>query len=170
VDFLVYDKVRWDHERVHRAMVEPILAELNRRRLSFEVIRYGSYKPEDYMAALDRCRSLLFLCEHETQGLAYQQAMSCGLPVLAWDPGAWLDPWRFRYGETHVPATSVPFFDERCGVRFTGVPDFTSSLNRHLDNFSSLAPRNYVLEHLSLAGCARRYLDLLDEIAKREDN
>jgi hypothetical protein len=166
VDFLVYDKVRWDHDRVHGAMIEPILDSLRRRGLTYEVIRYGSYRPEQFKAALERCRSMLFLCEHETQGLAYQQAMSCDVPILAWDPGAWLDPWRFRYGEQYVPATSVPFFDHRCGLTFTGVPDFDSRLDEFLRRRTGLAPRTYVLENLTLAGCAQKYLELLGNISK----
>jgi glycosyltransferase involved in cell wall biosynthesis len=166
VDFLVYDKVRWDHDRVHAAMVEPILATLRSRGLSFECIRYGRHRPEDYAAALARARAMLFLCEHESQGLAYQEALSSGVPVLAWDPELWLDPWRFRYGETVVPATSVPFFDGRCGRRFSGHPDFGSRLDEFLSalKLGKLAPRDYVTEHLSLEKCAREYLYLLAEI------
>lgn len=167
VDFLIYDKVRWDHDRVHRAMVDPIRAELARRNLSHEMLRYGSYRPEDYQAALARAKAMLFLCEHETQGLAYQQAMSCDVPILAWDPQAWLDPWRFRYGEGYVPATSVPFFDERCGRRFLGLTDFSDALDRFLDfsRSSSCSPRSYVLENLGLGDCARKYVDLLRTVS-----
>ena len=100
VDILVYDKVRWDHDKVHRGMVSEILAGLARRGLSTTTIRYGAYKPEEFKAALAKSRAMLFLCEHETQGLAYQQAMAAGLPILAWEPGQWLDPWRYRFGET----------------------------------------------------------------------
>jgi glycosyltransferase involved in cell wall biosynthesis len=36
---------------------------------------------------------MVFLCEHETQGFAYQQALSCGVPIIAWDRGGLLqDP------------------------------------------------------------------------------
>ena len=166
IDFLIYDKVMWDHDRVHRAMVEPICATLTRQGLSYEIIRYGFYRPERYHAALSRARAMLFLCEHETQGLAYQEAMSCGLPILAWDPQAWLDPWRFRYGETYVPATSVPFFDERCGCKFLGVADFSEALGSfwELVQAGFYRPREYILDNLTLAIGARRYLACLDEI------
>ena len=163
VDFLIYDKVMWDRDRVHRALVEPILVELRKRRLSYEVIRYGFYKPEDYASALTRAKGMIFLCEHETQGLAYQQAMSCNVPVLAWDPGAWLDPWRFRYGETCVPATSVPFFDKRCGATFPAWSQFSAALDAFCEQArgGAFKPRDYVLENLTLAGCAEKYLSIL---------
>lgn len=167
VDFLIYDKVRWDYDRVHRALVDPIVDVLKKRGLSFETIRYGSYKPEEFRAALSRAKAMLFLCEHETQGLAYQQAMSCNVPILAWNPGVWLDPWRFRHGEGHVPATSVPFFDERCGGTFLGAPDFDGALGHFLERTGSgkFKPRDYVLENLTLEGCARNYIGLLEKHA-----
>lgn len=165
VDFLVYDKVRWDHDRVHRALVDPLVEELRKRGLSYRFITYGKHKPIEYRAALAEARAMLFLCEHETQGLAYQEAMSCDIPILAWDPGQWLDPWRFRYSEGFVPATSVPFFDHRCGMSFVHLSDFGRALSGFMNLLDSNAfkPREYVLETLTLEGCARRYLDLLVE-------
>lgn len=166
IDFLIYDKVRWDRDRVRRALVEPLVAELDRRGLTYTVIRYGAYNRAAYKHVLKSSKAMLFLCEHETQGLAYQEAMSCGVPILAWDPGAWLDPWRFRYGETHVPASSVPFFDDRCGLTFKGVPDFSRQLEAFLEVRSNLSPRAYVSDNLTLEGSARSYLKLLDMFAR----
>jgi glycosyltransferase involved in cell wall biosynthesis len=109
---------------------------------------------------------MLFLCEHETQGLAYQQALSCDVPVLAWDPGAWLDPWRYRYGEGYVPATSVPYFDERCGMTFSALQQFRDALAPFLDRLRGgrFRARDYVLENLTLEASARKYIELLQSI------
>lgn len=163
IDILIYDKVMWDHDRVHNAMVHPIIDELKRRGLRYEIIRYGAYKPDEYLNALHRAKAMLFLCEHETQGLAYQQAMSCGVPILAWDPGQWLDPWRYRYGETYVPSTSVPFFDERCGARFQGLPDFVPALDAFWETLQmgGYKSRDYVLDNLTLERASARYVELL---------
>jgi hypothetical protein len=64
IDFLVYDKIMWDTERVQRALRDPILLELDRRSLKYEIIRYGSYRPAELKEGLCRARALLFLCEH----------------------------------------------------------------------------------------------------------
>lgn len=166
-DFLLYNKIRWDHAQRESELVGPIRDHLRARGISFEEIRYGSYRPEDYTNALRRCRALLFVCEHETQGLAYQEAMSAGRPVLAWDPGEWLDPQRFAWGTPHVPASSVPFFDARCGERFSDIRSFPEALGTFLERLRAgqYAPRDYILENLTLAGCARRYVALLDAVA-----
>lgn len=165
VDFLLYDKIHWEYERRDRELLEPIRSLLRAKGLSFEELRYGSYEPDDYRAALSRCRALIYLGEHESQGIAVQEAMSSGVPVLAWDQGWYLDPDRLRWGLPEcVPATSVPYFDERCGVRFTGATDFPDRLDEFLDRLRGgrLAPRDYVLEHLTLARCSRHFVSFLD--------
>jgi hypothetical protein len=168
-DFLLYDKVRWEHDRYDRELITPVRASLRDAGCTFEEIRYGSYRPEDYAAALRRCRALLFLCEHESQGIAYQEAMSAGLPVLAWDPGEWLDPARFAWGTPHVPATSVPYFDARCGELFRDFAALSRTLPLFLERLRSgaYAPRDYLLENLTLAICARRYTALLEAAQSR---
>ena len=40
--------------------------------------------------------------------------MSMGVPIIAWDIKEWLNQ-----GEAYrVPATSIPYWDERCGEVF----------------------------------------------------
>ncbi|HEU4642891.1 MAG TPA: hypothetical protein VFS44_10600, partial [Gemmatimonadaceae bacterium] len=94
IDVLVYEKVLWSREHAVPAVLDPVLRELHRRGLRTAVLRYGSYDRAEYLALLARARGMVFLCEHETQGLAYQEALACNVPVLAWDQGYWLDPVR----------------------------------------------------------------------------
>ena len=164
VDFLVYDKIMWDYERVSVELKESLLAQLGKRGLSYELIRYGSYQPEHYRKALGRVRAMIFLCEHESQGIAYQECLASDVPILAWDQGWWLDPsWTKKDGPP-VPATSVPYWDERCGVKFRGIEEFPVQLDVFLDRLKhrQFAPRSYILEHLTLEQCAARYAALLD--------
>ena len=37
---------------------------------------------QSYRALLRRSKSMLFLCESETQGMAYQEALASNVPVL----------------------------------------------------------------------------------------
>jgi glycosyltransferase involved in cell wall biosynthesis len=149
LDFLVYDKVLWDRDRQGEALVRPMLDGLGRRGLRYEVVRYGGYDHEVYRSLLGRARALLFLCDHETQGIAYQEAMASGLPVLAWDPGFWADPqWKDCY-VTPPPASSVPFFSPSCGERFAELAAFEPALDRFLSRLQVYRPRDYVLDNLS---------------------
>ena len=128
--------------------------------IGFTELRYGHYREEDYHQALRRCRSMIFLCEHETQGIAYQQALSCDVPILAWDQGGpWRDPTYFPERVVFGPVTSVPYWDARCGLRFSDAADFPAKLQQFTAALEEgrYRPREYVLEHLTLAGCARTY-------------
>ena len=90
-DFLVYDKIRWHREERVPAIRDRLVETLRARGHTVTVLRYGHHAQRDYRKALAESRALLFLCEHETQGIAYQEAMAAGVPVLAWDEGRPVD-------------------------------------------------------------------------------
>jgi hypothetical protein len=167
VDVLVYDKVRWQREVYETSLLGVIFEALKARGLRYEVIRYGSYNYTDYRDLLARSKSMIFLCEHETQGMAYQEAMASNVPILAWDPGTWVDPQAQKYDANPIPACSVPFFDERCGERFRDGSVFAEALDRFWTRRGQYSPRAYVREELSLAESGRVYLEHLATAAKR---
>jgi hypothetical protein len=158
VDVLVYDKIRWNRDRLVPGFLQPMLSELSRRNLRFEVLEYTRYTQAEYVKLLGRSRSMLFLCESETQGRAYQEAMASNVPILAWVPGFWLDPNRARWEAHPVKATSVPYFSELCGERFSGLEEFAPVLDRFWTNLKHYSPRGYVEKELSLSESARVYL------------
>jgi hypothetical protein len=169
-DFLVYNKLRWPAELPAPDLRERCVAELDRRGLSHVEIRYGRYpggKEHAFHDLVARCRAMLFLCENETQGIAYNEALSMGVPILAWNPGRWLDPTRHAHNFSHAPASSVPYWDERCGEQFTGLADFPAVLDRFLEHQRAgrYAPRDYILDHLTLDRCGRHYVELMKAAA-----
>ncbi|GJG89219.1 glycosyl transferase [Gemmatimonadetes bacterium T265] len=167
IDFLVYDKIRWNREALNASLMQPLLATLAERGQRVHVLRRGAYDLAEYRALLGRARGVLFVCEHETQGLAYQEAMACNVPILAWDPGEWLDPQRAAWTPDPVPASSVPFFDARCGERFADAAEFSAALDRFLARRAEYAPRAYVGQHLSFEESARLYLAAYTAAARR---
>ena len=168
-DFLIYDKVRWEHDAYERTLLEPIRAALRSRGLKVVELRYGFYEEENFRALLRTCRAMVFLCEHETQGIAYQQALSCGVPILAWDRGGfWQDPTFYPARVQFAPVSAVPYWDERCGVKFEKISDFGGHLDRFLAKLQSeeFAPRAYISENLTLEQSAASYLEKLDEVRR----
>jgi hypothetical protein len=110
---------------------------------------------------------MIFLCEHETQGIAYQQALSSDVPIFAWDRGGpWQDPSYYPHKVVFGPVTSVPYWDERCGMKFADVHAFRDKWEEFWDGIKSgrFAPRNYILENLTLEKCARRYIDIAESV------
>ncbi len=164
-DFLLYDKILWRPAEPVPPLLRTVREELARRKLTFMEIRYGQYSEQQYREALARCRAMIFLCEHESQGLAYQECLACDVPILAWDQGRLLDPARHSWGVPDVGATSVPYFDARCGEKFTGIEQLATQLELFRERFSrgEFRPREYILETLTLERCARNFLTILEE-------
>jgi hypothetical protein len=164
-DFLIYEKLLWERDKNIRELVDPIRKRLVSRNLSFMNLTYGNYYEAEYKAALQCCRSMLFLSEHESQGIAYLECLSSDVPILAWDQGWYLDPHRTAWGQPNIPASSVPFFDRRCGIKFRNIGEFDHRLDQFLDlkASQSFAPREYIVEHLSLEKCSANFLKIMKD-------
>jgi glycosyltransferase involved in cell wall biosynthesis len=168
---LLYDKVRWAHDRYEQILIDPIRDRLREEGLEIETLRYGHYFPEDLKAALQRCRAVVFLCEHETQGIAYQQMLASGVPIFAWDRGGyWQDPNFFPDRVRYGPVSSVPYWEERCGMKFENTEEFCASFNTFWERVQEggFSPRKYVTENLTLEKCARWYANLVEEARTQE--
>lgn len=166
IDILLYNKVRWEHEKYEQELINPIYEQLQVYGLNVTTIRYGFYREEDFHSLLKRSKAMIFLCEHETQGIAYQQALSCDVPILAWDRGGfWQDPSYFPHKVQFTEVSSVPYWSDRCGVKFRDIVEFPEKLEEFLEKLQhqKFAPRDYILENLTLEKCAQHYLDILEE-------
>ncbi len=163
VDVLIYDKIFWQREHHVRTLIAPLEAELRRRGLSTQTLRYGNYREEQLLSLSRKVRSLVYLSRHETQGLAAQQMMASGVPLFVWDEGGlWQDPkyapHRVRFG----PVSSMPYWDERCGMKFRAGED----LGRAFDVFwrgveaGTYAPRQMIVDEFTLEQRALAYLDI----------
>lgn len=164
VDFLIYDKIHWDRTRRETELVAPIQAALKNQGCTCETLRYGAYEPGAFRAALERCRAMIFLSAHESQGIAAQEAMASGVPLFAWEPGFVEDPERFKWNQPVIPATSVPYFDGRCGLKFRDAADLENQLSVFLSaqRAGRFAPRDYILENLTLEKSARLFVDIVN--------
>ncbi|MDQ3524024.1 MAG: glycosyltransferase family 1 protein [Chloroflexota bacterium] len=171
-DLLLYDKVRWERGQLEPDLLAPIKASMRAQGTSFIELRYGHYRERDFQQALARCRGMVFVCEHETQGIAYQQALSSGVPVLAWDRGGpWQDPTYYPHRVVYEPVTSVPYWDDRCGLRFRDIEAFPACLERFMGGLAAkrFDPRSYVLEELTLAARAREYASIAAAVQRESD-
>jgi hypothetical protein len=107
---------------------------------------------------------MIFLCEHETQGIAYQEALASNVPVLALDEGILLDPMQKRFASPDLRVSSVPYFDATCGETFVA-DDFEVALDRFLRKRHTYRPREYVLNCLSMQQAAANYLRMYCSLA-----
>jgi hypothetical protein len=157
VDVLVYDKIRWHREREVPRVLQRVTDHLQACGRTFATLRYGHHHHDEFRRGLRHSRSMIFLCEHETQGLACEEALASNVPVLAWDEGVLVDPHQRRFAKPDLVVSSVPYFDERCGETFR-IAEFEKTFSLFWDKLGGYRPRQYVLENLSLARSAEAYL------------
>jgi len=158
-DFLIYDKIHWNHDEQQKALIDPIVAALEAKGLSYKIIRYKMYDHATYKELLKNVRAMLFLSHHETQGLAYQEAMASNVPILAWDKGVWTDPLWKKFASEPPATSSVPFFSSACGETFRDITEFKVTLDRFIEKRSTYRPRDYVAQNLSMDASAKLYAD-----------
>src|SRR6185437_5918112 len=166
-DFLIYDKIRWEHLQQETELINPVITALDEQGLSYQFIRYGNYSHQELTDKLKTSKAVIFLCEHETQGLAYQQILATNTPILAWDRGGyWQDRAYYPGNVQYEPVSSVPYWDQRCGLRFTDAADFEGKLRIFLTGLDDFKPREYILENLTLEICAEKYLQIYRQVEK----
>ncbi|MDB4926973.1 hypothetical protein [Mucilaginibacter sp.] len=164
-DFLIYDKIRWEHEKYNNELLEPVIQTLNQYKLSYQLIKYGQYTHDELKDKLSKSKAVIFLCEHETQGLAYQQILSTNTPILAWDrAGYWQDPEYYPKRVKYEPVSSVPYWDKQCGLKFTGQCDFESQMIDFLNSLNQFKPRKYIIENLTLELSAKKYVTIHQQV------
>ena len=157
IDVLVYDKIRWGREETVPLFLDPIKAYLNKKDLSYFVLLYGDITHKNYKDLLSKSRSMVFLCEHETQGIAYHEALASNVPIIAWDHGWWTDPKWPAYSDKPIHATSVPNFSKKCGEKFKMISDFPRIFDKFWSKLNSYTPRTYIQKEVSFKKTADLY-------------
>jgi len=166
-DFLIYNKIMWDKESKKQALLQPILETLQLQKLTYQIVNYGFYNHEILHTRIRQSKAVIYLSEHETQGIAYQQILATDTPILAWDKGGfWEDPSYYPHKVQYSPVSSVPYWDDRCGLKFKIMAEFPVRLNLFLRFLSEkqFAPRSYITENLSLEICAGKYLEIYEQV------
>lgn len=151
-DCLIYFKRRGEEEL---EFVKSLLGKYNQ---SYNVIRYGNYNENEFLNLISRSKYCFVIDNTESQGIAIQEMMSCNLPLFVWDLAMWAD----RGPEYSCKATSIPYWDERCGSFQIEKNLIENSFIEFLENFSSFRPRDYILENLTLKDQAYKILRCFD--------
>lgn len=152
-DCLIYFKNRNKND------LEIVKEFLKSKDQSFEVISYGSYNENQFIDTIKRSKYGIVIGNTESQGIAIQEMMSSNLPLLVWDTVIWDGK-----GPNHlVPATTVPYWSDECGIKFT---DFSELEDKHLiflEKIDTFIPRNYIINNLTLEKKAKDLIDALNE-------
>ena len=121
------------------------------------MVEYGSYGEDGFRQLVNSAKFCFLINGTESQGIAVQEIMSMGVPIIAWDIKEWLDQ-----GEAYrVPATSVPFWDERCGEKFYSIADLEKTFDKFYATINDYDPKAFVKDNLSFEKSVKILLDIL---------
>ena len=124
---------------------------------SYRMVEYGTYSEDGFKQLVNSAKFCFLINGTESQGIAVQEIMSMGVPIIAWDIKEWLDQ-----GEAYrVPATSVPFWDERCGEKFFTVDEMGETFDNFYARINDYNPKDYVHDNLSFKSSVNTLLDIL---------
>ena len=128
--------------------------------LSCGVLEYGSYAESALHEAVQACRFAILTTRTESQGIAYLQILASGLPCFVFEKEKWDDMEGVNF-----PASSVPYWDERCGVKVqegASREEIYEAFSYFLENLDSFDPRAYVEENLTLESSAQKFIEILE--------
>ena len=151
-DCLIYFKRR-DKEEL-KATIN-FLESFNQK---YTIVEYGNYVEEDFKKTIKNSRYCFSLNGTESQGIAIQEIMSSNLPIFVWDVDKWVD----RGPEHECPASSVPYWDERCGEKVYSLSK-KESFEKFLNNLNNYSPRSFILESFTLKQKAQELVHILNK-------
>jgi len=139
---------------------------LEKNNVKFEIVSYGSYSENDYQNILDRCKYVVCLGRHESQGFAIQSALVKNIPMLVWDVRLRIQEvgYEKEYANIKSPVTTVPYWSDMCGEKFYDAIDLESSYNTFISKLDTYEPRKFMKETVSIETCSNNFLKLVESI------
>ena len=150
-DCLIYFKRRNQEE------LDEVKKFLVNNGLSYRMVEYGAYGEDGFKQLVNSAKFCFLINGTESQGIAVQEIMSMGVPIIAWDIKEWLDQ-----GEAYrVPATSIPYWDERCGEVFFNIEDLEVTFSKFYATLDQYDPKAFIKDNLSFECSVKTLLDIL---------
>ena len=150
-DCLIYFKRRDQSE------LDAVKQFLDRKNLTYKMVQYGGYGEDGFKQLVNSAKFCFLINGTESQGIAVQEIMSMGVPIIAWDIKEWLDQ-----GEAYrVPATSIPYWDERCGEVFFNIDDLEVTFSKFYATLDQYDPKAFIKDNLSFECSVKTLLDIL---------
>ena len=152
LDCFIYFKNR------EQAELDSVKSQLSAMGLKYETISYGNYHEDALKELCKRAKFAILLTGTESQGLAYMQILSSNVPCYALNKTTWTSD----DGKVTVPASSVPYFSDDCGIV---VDNLDCSRIIELQNkLSTYKPREYILKEHGFLEKAKAYAELIKNL------
>jgi hypothetical protein len=134
---------------------------LSSQNISFRVFDCNHrYSEQDYLHCLQHAKFGVILDAHESQGFAIEEALSCNIPLFVWSVTNTNQVYGYNFPS--APATTVPYWDNRCGEVVYQQEDIITQFPIFLSNVEQniYQPRQYILENLTRDICSQKMKDL----------
>jgi hypothetical protein len=140
-----------------------LLQFLNYKNIEVKIFDYVSrYSEEEYLHYLQHSKFGIWLDAHESQGFALEEALSCNVPLLVWNIRTMKQEFNSNYD--YIPATTIPYWDERCGEYFYEIEELERTFELFMSKLETYEPRKYVLENLSIHVCENKLTEIIKNI------
>jgi hypothetical protein len=136
---------------------------LDKQGVTYRVFSYTQQYPEqEYLNYLCESKYGIWVGQHESQGFAVQEALSSNVPLFVWSVTSMNQEYGSSYND--IPATTIPYWDERCGEYFHRADEFEDKINLFLSKLDTYKPREYIMEELSMDKCGERFIEVVNSI------
>jgi len=152
-DIIIYQK------NVGKEFLDKIVKFFRKNNSSYKIFKYGFYKHENYLRALDHAKAVVYLTESESQGIALCEAWMKDVPTIVWNRGY----WEYKNEVWKDEKISAPYLNESCGMFFLDFEDFENKWNIFYKKIESLIPRKYASSFFSNKTSAENFLKLINE-------
>lgn len=132
---------------------------LEEKKQTYNIVKYGKYSEDEFINLISKSKYGIVIDNCESQGIAIQEMMSCNLPLFVWDVKFWND----RGEENKVESTSIPFWDDSCGLSFYNKEEMCEKWDEFILNLQRYNPRKYILDNLTLEKQAKEIIKILEE-------
>ena len=151
-DCLIYFKRRDQSE------LDAVKKFLVNNGLSYRMVEYGTYGEDGFKQLVNSAKFCFLINGTESQGIAVQEIMSMGVPIIAWDIKEWLDQ-----GEAYrVPATSIPYWDERCGEVFFNKDELEETFSKFYATINEYDPKSFIRDNLSFSKTVEQLMEIFN--------
>ena len=151
-DCLIYFKRREQKE------LDAVKQFLDGKNLTYKMVEYGGYGEDGFKNLVNQAKFCFLINGTESQGIAVQEIMSMGVPIIAWDIKEWLDQ-----GEAYrVPATSIPYWDERCGEVFFNIDELEETFTKFYATINEYDPKGFIEDNLSFKKTVEKLMEIFN--------
>jgi len=153
IDCLIYYKNRpIEH-------LEKVKSFLSTKKFTYLELNYGGYSQNDFKDALSKVRFCIIIDNTESQGIAIQEMMAVGKPLLVWD----VKEWDYMGDEYKIPASSVPYWSDDCGEKFYYEDEFEFTFQKFYDRIDRYNSKSLFNSQLSYKISMKKLFSLFGE-------